>query len=153
MRFSWNHLHYVDFEMTTFPTIVNSKFTTCLHVEYFHDKKQQKSYFLFISMYIKWQLYCSPYSQWQRVASWLPPHGRAHSFAICHQNLAGLICASCHCSNSQEPMLLPINDRMKNYTVDKHSRRYRLRCMFMCTCWYIPCYICTNDNIVSHLII
>lgn len=71
---------------------------------------------LFVSMYIKLQLYCSPRSQQHGEASWLPPSGRAHSFAICHQNLAGLICASRHCSSSQRRVLLPVNGSVKNIT-------------------------------------
>ena len=73
---------------------------------------------LLISMYIKCQLH-SPWSQWRREAGWLPPHGRAHSFAICHQNLAALISACRCCRNSQEPARLQITDRMKYHTDDK----------------------------------
>lgn len=84
-----------------------------------------------ILMYVKYWLYRS-YSWW-REASWLPPHGTAHSFAICHKNLAGLICASCCCCNSQEPLLLPINDRMKITLQTNSSIRDRQCCFFVFT--------------------
>lgn len=98
-----------------------------------------------ISIYIKWQLYGSPQSQLQREASWLSPHGRAHSFAICHQNLAGLICASCRCSNSQDPMLLPINDRMKYYTADEQRQKRKALLHFYVHLITLMFCVCLNN--------